>query len=622
MKKRIIFLLILNMAIILISLGVISNMSINASIQRSLENRLALANIIGKYVDSILENNLKRLYDVSLSGRIDFRDNDWEPEKRALKAAIEYSIFTGRIFLTDLHGNVMIAYPHQEGEDVNLSSIPEIGRTMRDLKPIISAVHTDESTNRKIILALVPLKNKDGDVVGVAGGEIDPTNYLLSQIIRTIPIGADTFIELVDSRGVIIASNDPRRVLTCSERYKFLGTLISERKTSVLNCHRCKESPPGGKAGKDMLAFAPLSAAPWGIIVRDPQESVFLPSISLKKGFLVLSVIAIITALLLAIGLSRSIVRPVRSLIDATQRIARGNLAEPVEATTGDEIGTLSRSFDEMRMKLAESLESIQKHSSGLESRVAERTKELNRSREKLAILLREIITAEEDERKRIARELHDDTSQSVNAILISLDSVLMRFPADDPRRKHLQQIREQCMSMLKGLHRMIKDLRPPILDDLGLESAIKWVLEKHVGEKGIRFELTTTGCCDEMKEKIQGALDSSKIELVLFRVAQEAIINICKHADAKNVAVSVTFGESGIGMEIEDDGKGFDAQQVLEPIRKDDQWGFGLLGMEERIALLDGKLTIRSEPGKGTKIQVYVPVRPDPMREGTEGSG
>ena len=610
MKKRIIFLLILNMTIILVSLGVISHLSVSASIKRSLDNRLALANLIGKYIDYILENNLKRLYDISLSGRIDFDDGDWEPEKKALKAAIEYSIFTGRIFLTDMQGNVVIGYPHQEGEDINLSSIPEVGKTLRDLKPVISDVHTVTPTQQKIIMALVPLKNKDGDVVGVAGGEIDPTNYLLSQIIKTIPIGEDTYIELVDSHGIIIASNDPKRILTCTERYRFLRDLIQERKTSVLSCHRCKESPPESRAGKDMLAFAPLSVAPWGIIVRDPQESIFLPSISLRKGFVVLSAISIITALLLAIGLSRSIVRPVRSLIEATQRIARGNLAEPIEASSRDEIGTLSRSFDEMRVKLAESLESIQKYSTGLEGRVAERTKELNRSREKLAILLREIITAEEDERKRIARELHDDTSQSVNAILISLDSVLMRFPPDDPRRKHLQQIREQSMSMLKGLHRMIKDLRPPILDDLGLESAIKWVLEKHIGERGIHFELNATGSSDEMKARVQGILDYSKIELVLFRVAQEAIINISKHADAQNVFVNVTFGESGIGMEIEDDGKGFDAQEVLEPVRKEDKSGFGLLGMEERISLLDGRLTIRSEAGKGTKIEVFVPIQ------------
>jgi len=608
-KKRIIFLLILNMSIILVSLGVISYLSVNASIKRSLENRLALANIIGKYVDYVLESNLKRLYDISLSGKVDFEDTDWEPEKKVLKAAIEYSIFTGRVFLLDRHGNVAISYPHQEDDQINMLSIPYVSRTLTELRPVISDVYTITPTQRKVIFALVPLRNKHGEIVGVAGGEIDPTNYLLAQIIRAIPTGADTFIELVDSRGVIIASNDPRRILTCSERYKFLGNLIHDKKATVLNCHRCKEASPDSRREKDTLAFAPLSVAPWGIIVRDPQEAVFLPSTHLRKGFVVLSVISIVTASLLAIGLSRSIVRPVRSLITATQRIARGNLRDPVEVATKDEIGTLGQSFDEMRIKLAESLESIQKYSVELESRVADRTRELNRSKEKLAILLREVMTAGEEERKRIARELHDDTSQSLNAILIALDSIVIHFSEYDPIRKQMEQIREQCMTMLKGLHGMIKDLRPPILDDLGLESAIQWVLEKHIGERGIPFQFHASGSREELKARARGVLDYSKIELALFRVVQESIINISKHADARHVSVAAAFGDSGIELTIEDDGRGFDVRKVVEPDRKDPHMGLGLMGMEERVGLLDGKLTIWSDPGKGTRIQVFIPV-------------
>jgi signal transduction histidine kinase len=240
---------------------------------------------------------------------------------------------------------------------------------------------------------------------------------------------------------------------------------------------------------------------------------------------------------------------------------------------------------------------------------VADRTKELNRSKEKLAILLREIMTAGEEERKRIARELHDDTSQSLNAILIALDSIVIHFSEYDPVRKQMKQIREQCMTMLKGLHRMIKDLRPPILDDLGLESAIQWVLEKHIGERGIPFRFHANGNREELKARARGALDYSKIELALFRVVQESIINISKHADAKNVLVSAAFGDSGVELAIEDDGRGFDVRKVFESDREDRHMGLGLLGMEERVALLDGKLEIRSEPGKGTRIQVFIPV-------------
>lgn len=155
----------------------------------------------------------------------------------------------------------------------------------------------------------------------------------------------------------------------------------------------------------------------------------------------------------------------------------------------------------------------------------------------------------------------------------------------------------------------MIKDLRPPILDDLGLESAIKWVLEKHVGERGIRYRLVARGDAARVKARAKGPLDFAKVELVLFRVAQEAVINISKHADAKNAFVSLTFGDSGVEMEIEDDGKGFDVQSVSESGRKDDPIGLGLLGMEERLALLDGRLTVWSEPGKGTRIRAFMPI-------------
>jgi signal transduction histidine kinase len=609
MQRRIVFLIILNLVIILASLGIISHLSIDASIKRSLENRLALANIVGQYIDHVLETNLKRLYDISLSGKIDFHDGEWEPEKKALKTAFEYSIFTDRIFLMDTHGNVVIAYPHTEEERVNLLSIPYVRRTLAEMKPVISDVYTVSPTRKKVIFALVPLKNKNGEIVGVAGGEIDPTNYLLAHAIKSVYMEPDTYVELMDSRGVIIASNDPRKILTCSQQNKFLNVLIADRKGSVINCHRCKESNPGNKRERDMLAFAPLSVAPWGISVRDPREKVFAPSISLRKGFLVLSVVSIFTGLLLAVGLSKGIVRPIQSLIGATQKIARGNLQDPIEVSTRDEIGTLGLSFDEMRIRLAESVDSIQRYSVELENRVADRTRELLQSKEKLAVLLREVINAEEAERKRIARELHDDTSQSLNATMISLDSIISRFSDYDPVRKQLRQIREQCLSMLKGVHRLVNDLRPPVLDDLGLESAIKWVLEKHLGERGIPYYITTKGDSEGLKARFHGVPDYGKIELVLFRVIQEAIINVSKHADAEHVFVSLIFGDSGIEIEIKDDGKGFDLVGVLESAREGTYIGLGLLGMEERIALLDGKLNIWSEPGMGTRIKVYVPI-------------
>ena len=151
MQKRIIISVILGIIIILLSLGIISYHYVKDSIERSLQSRLALANIISKYIDDILESNLKRLYDISLSGSIDFEDNNWKPEKRALKTAYDYSIFTDRIFLVDLQGNIVLTFPHLEGGNINLLSIPSINKSLIEKRPVISDVYTLEPTKRKVI---------------------------------------------------------------------------------------------------------------------------------------------------------------------------------------------------------------------------------------------------------------------------------------------------------------------------------------------------------------------------------------------------------------------------------------------------------------------------------------
>lgn len=598
MRKRITFSVILGIFAILISLGIISYMSVHDSIQRSLSNRLTLANIIGKYFDYLLEANTARLYDISNSGKIDFGDNDWQPEKKALKAAYEYSIFTDRIFLMDLLGNVVMTYPHQEGGSINLLSIPYVSRTIAERRPVISDVYTIETTQRKVIFAFVPLKNKDGKVIGVAGGEINPTNYMFTQLIKSIPAGTNTNIELVDSHGTIIASNDPNRVLTCSDHNKFLGNLIANKKSSVGTCHRCHSEESEKRRTNDMLAFAPLASAPWGISVREPQEIVFSPATKMKKGFFLLSLVSVLTALLLGVGLSRGVVRPVQSLINATQKIARGNLSDPIRVSSRDEIGILSQSFDMMRIKLAESLDSIQKHNVELEHRVQERTQQIRQSRQKVEVLLKKIISSQEEERKRIARGLHDEILQDMSAFLIKLD--ICRLYPDQISREKIEEMRGIALKTIDGIHNVIQNMRPSILDDLGLGAAVKWLLDKHLGEKGIRYYLTVHS---EMNERF-----TPRVEITLFRIIQEAIINIARHAEAENVFILLKAEEDAVLFEIEDDGEGFDANSVLR-YTTDSGRGLGLLGMKERASLIDGKLEICSAPESGTRLSLRVPL-------------
>jgi signal transduction histidine kinase len=612
MQKKIIISTLLSVIIILLSLGVISTLSINESIRHSLTERTELAGILASYTDYRLENNLTRLYDISLSGAIDLNDDNWEAEDIALRNAYQYSIFTDGIFLLDLEGNIVHSYPPGMMKR-NLMGIPYVKTCIEGRKAVISNIYTEEGTNKKVIYVLVPLKDKQGRTIGAVGGEINPTNYVLTNLIRAIPTRGDTIIELVDSFGVVLASNNPGRIFACSDRNRILGNLIATKQKSVMKCHRCHEgeqSPVGGEREKtiDMLAFAPLTEAPWGITVREGEARVFAPSSQLKRKFLILGLISIGSALIFAVGVSKSIVNPVKSLTIASKKIADGNLKDPVRVISRDEIGALGMSFERMRQRLSDSLDKIQRYNNQLEERVLERTKELQQSRKRLSKLLHEVMRAQEDERKRIARELHDETSQSIAALGMSIEiaAIALRENALTPEK--IYELRGKVSQLLEGISRLIHDLRPPVLDDLGLESGVRWLLEQHLAPKGVSYRLNSSEEFQELIDSEETALDDKTV-FRLFRVIQEAIINISKHAHAKNVAVSLTYDGSAVSVNITDDGMGFDVQSVFREADMGTNTGYGLVGLKERVALLDGTVDITSSPGKGTEISIIIPL-------------
>lgn len=203
-------------------------------------------------------------------------------------------------------------------------------------------------------------------------------------------------------------------------------------------------------------------------------------------------------------------------------------------------------------------------------------------------------LNAEEEERKRIARELHDDTAQALAALLIRLR--LLRA-ADDRqvREATLDELREEIGEALERIRRFARGLRPPALDELGLVPA----LESHVRSlsesigKTIRVEA----------EPLETSL-SPEAELVLYRIAQEAISNAVRHAEAARVTVRIGPENGGVVLSVVDDGRGFDVGRVMAS----EERGLGLFGMRERAAYIGAHVTVRSELGKGTEVRVTVP--------------
>ncbi len=214
--------------------------------------------------------------------------------------------------------------------------------------------------------------------------------------------------------------------------------------------------------------------------------------------------------------------------------------------------------------------------------------------------LLREIFSIQEEERRRIARELHDETSQVLASLNANLEAAIDMLPHSTNKSKALlKKVQALSINILDELHKLIYELRPTLLDDLGLVAAIRWLADNNLGAAGIIVNFKTTGRVTRL---------DTQLETTLFRVVQEAVNNIARHANAKAADVSLYFKKNVIRVRVTDDGRGFDVKEAISS--KDRPRGLGLLGMKERVELVNGTLSIRSSlSGRGTEINIEIPL-------------
>jgi two-component system, NarL family, sensor histidine kinase DevS len=203
---------------------------------------------------------------------------------------------------------------------------------------------------------------------------------------------------------------------------------------------------------------------------------------------------------------------------------------------------------------------------------------------------LKRAVAAQEAERRRLARELHDETGQALTSILLGLAVVEQAHRSDDVQAA-LEDLRALVVDTLQDVRRLAVELRPKALDDFGLEPALRR-LGQSVGEAG------------ELDVQVEARLGDRRlpadVETAVYRIVQEAITNVIKHADARRVSVVLTRKNGFVSVVIEDDGSGFDPARPVE--------GIGLIGMRERVELLDGHLEVDSSPGRGTVLVVELP--------------
>jgi len=288
---------------------------------------------------------------------------------------------------------------------------------------------------------------------------------------------------------------------------------------------------------------------------------------------------AVLVGIILAMLLAARITQPIRELSKLAGAITAGDFTGRARIQTQDEIGKLATAFNSMVDYLHNLMD------------------ELTRKEEARTHLLQKVIVAQEEERKRLARELHDETGQNLTSLMVGLKLLETKCPVE--ARCGLEDMRQSIRRTLEDIHRLAVELRPSILDDMGLIAAMEKYVADYRQNYKIDLDLHVTWSGDDRL--------AHEVELTAYRIMQEALTNAAKYSSAQNVSVLVTRSKTDLEVIIEDDGVGFDVAALMD----DNVLGnkLGLYGMRERAQLVGGTLTIESSLNLGTTIYVRIPL-------------
>ena len=229
------------------------------------------------------------------------------------------------------------------------------------------------------------------------------------------------------------------------------------------------------------------------------------------------------------------------------------------------------------------------------EQALQERELALRHSKEELQALGGKLISAQEEERRRISRELHDDMNQRLAVLALDIQFAQRRLPESNPVFQTFQKLHDDVASLSDDVRHLAYQLHPSILDDLGLAVALQSFVTDFSKWEGISVTFNPTVIPLTLPQEIASCL---------YRVTQESLRNVARHAQATEVEVNLTKEGEGLRLFIKDNGKGFGVEE-----RRLSKHGLGLIGMQERVRVVHGTYEVKSAPGKGTEITVWVPI-------------
>ncbi|MCP4426389.1 MAG: HAMP domain-containing sensor histidine kinase [Chloroflexi bacterium] len=405
-------------------------------------------------------------------------------------------------------------------------------------------------------------------------------------------------IYLLDRNGVVLAAPGGIGV----------GTQLSNDEPDCVPCHRLEETDRpesivietngGERVFRSMIPMAntPDCAecheedAPLAFLMTDTPMTALEATLTTDfwENLLWLASAVVISVIVVNVALNQLVLNRLSHLTQALTGFGHGRHDLRLPENDPDEIGQLANAFNEMG-----------RHVEMEEAENLTLSEDLRRQSALRGQLLERLITAQEDERKRFAREIHDELGQAMGGLALQAE-VLQRFiaPDDEQARAQLAQMKSLITTTTDSMYDMILALRPSVLDDLGLTAALRAHAERALANTGIKFEMDVT--------EFDGRLPP-EMETSLYRMFQEALTNVIRHASAKTVRFCLARQDGWFIGRIEDNGRGFNPHDIHQD--RAESRGLGLLGMKERVAQFGGELGIESEYGNGTFITIRIPM-------------
>jgi signal transduction histidine kinase len=481
----------------------------------------------------------------------------------SLFALIDFFPQYANLFLFDPHGN-LICSAQPQAADRNLSIVASrwVARELHDgrLRPGMASVVPVDSRWVSVITA--PVRSPHGELTGTL------VLLELPEIIGDEVLPSGAVVTILDEKGTIIArTTDPVRWTGQNHSGGGLAKLALKEKEGV-----AEEKGVDGVSRQ--YGFTYDAHAGWYVYAGLPTAAVMAP---VQRTFVQgavggLAIIAMV--LVVATLLSRAIQRPIRSLATATESLARGGYWKVNVSDAPLEIAQLAETFNEM----VERREAAQQ--------------QMQSGEQKLKALSDRLLVVQEEERTRIARELHDDLGQSLTALKMDILGLIEKPPARGATSPLTSRIVLTLDAMVTSVQRISTELRPSVLDDLGLIAAIESEAQLFEERTGIEVELSL---------QAGPRIDNARAT-VIYRIVQEALTNVARHSDASRVELRLRQRPSELLLEVRDDGRGVTAEEVSDP------HSLGVIGIRERAALVGGTVHFEGVPGRGTIVSVRIP--------------